>query len=212
MSLRVSIALTQGRARTISHDPILDVSSVPLFKLVALGQSKPLGKFSLALASSQNTFTYIDPLELNMQWGVVGKRSAGYLRTLGLEPIYVASNAKELEQSIGDVSGSILFIGAEEPAEPMRHLMRNKAVKHWPVYKRVEQLPQIPVADWVVALSPALLRRYALLYKRDPFPKLAVIGPTTANAANQLGIPVSYIPDVPDLNVILKHLSRIAER
>ena len=208
--LRVGFAVVGGREREFGAYSALNIIELPLFELVPTGIPQPVGHFSHGLISSRNTFSFVDPTGLDLLWGVVGDKSLYALQQRGVEPSWSAERAAILAENIRHIEGQFLFIGAQHPAQPMRDLMAEKGAAHWAVYDRKECVLELPRLDWLVALSPSIIERWFRLNREQggQVPKIAVMGPTTRTAAEDLGLHVDWMPPKPDIKQILLYLQQ----
>jgi uroporphyrinogen III methyltransferase/synthase len=82
--------------------------------------------------------------------------------------------------------------------------------------KAVADLPALPPFDAAVFASPSALRAFVARWGAGPLatPAVAVIGPTTASAARELGVRVDVMPTTPSMLSLVEGLiaHRLARR
>jgi uroporphyrinogen-III synthase len=142
----------------------------------------------------------------------VGEATACALREAGIEPAVVAegSGASALELS----PTGACFVGALEPAPALRSAIESGRVTHWPVYERASVMLDIdglPTVSCVTLASPSAAAAWAGLGVQKTVP-VAVIGPTTQDAALRLGLLVGAVSVRPSMQGLALAARKVSQR
>ncbi len=134
----------------------------------------------------------------------VGEGTARSLRDVGGRVDTVAEGSGEAALSRFSAAAVPCFVGAARPAPTLFQAVEEGRVVHWPVYDRrapadlpakVAALPPVAV---VTLASPSAARTWARLGDRSV--PCVVIGPTTAQAAEKVGLRVVGQADQPTVD------------
>ncbi len=151
----------------------------------------------------------------DLQWSGVGPATARALRAADL-PLHLlaphgtgVSLANELVRLKGRDASPILMPGAEQPSPEGPAVLEAAGLKvvQWPVYRTVElevaAFPRTPELEGVVLLSPSAVNVLAGTSPPEQLRFLA-LGPTTARAIEQKGLPCHGVAQRRDPASIIK--------
>ncbi len=141
----------------------------------------------------------------------VGEGTARALRGVGIEPVVASgSGASALALS----PPGTCFVGALHPAPAVRTAIELGRVTHWPVYKRSPVVPSpdaLPKLSCVTLASPSAAEAWAERGEQQRV-WVAVIGPTTREAALRLGLSVGAVSDQPSMRGLALAARRVSQR
>jgi len=183
-----------------------------------------LACYDWVVFTSANAVRFFPSTQLSSRWGedrereriaAIGAKTAKALRARGIEPDLIPEThtAEALVSAMGDLRGRwVLFPSSDIAREALPEgVAKASGVVHQIVVYRT--LPTEPDpegltalragVDWLTFTSPSTARNFVALVHNagfDPFhlpgaPKVACIGPVTADAARELGFHVDAIAE-----------------
>ena len=114
--------------------------------------------------------------------------------------------------ALGHVEPGACFVGARDPAPALREAVASGRVLHWPVYEGTATGATgegLPVFSAVTLASPSAARAWAALGVQTDCP-VAVIGPTTRQAAMDAGLVVGAVAHQPSMMELARAALRLS--
>jgi len=196
----------------------LDSIHVPLVMLEATGLKPPPGVPEWALVTSAAVTRFapqLDQILGNSKVVAVGNQTADALEGVGIKVAKVGeAGGIEALGLVGLVVDELCwYVGAEHPSVGLKEAMERRGVLHWPVYRNcvpkdaVERLHSATY-DCVTFASGSAVRAFVGSVGVPRVP-VVVLGPSTKQAAESLGVRVAGMAAEPTMQSLAAAVNQL---